>query len=87
MSITNYSELQTAVAAWINRTDLTALLPDFITLAESKLNRRLRTRYQETALTSQTITTYALAILTAYHPGRNGHCPEISTCLSGLAGF
>lgn len=52
MSITNYAELQTAVAAWVNRADLTAQLPDFITLAEAKLNRRLRTRAQETALSS-----------------------------------
>jgi hypothetical protein len=38
MGITNYSELQTAVAKWLHRTDLTAQLPDFITIAENKLN-------------------------------------------------
>lgn len=47
MSITNYSELKTAVAAWGKRSDLTSLIPDFITLAEKRLNRNLLTRSQE----------------------------------------
>lgn len=46
--ISTYSELQSAVAGWLNRSDLTARIPDFITLAESKLNRRLRLRVMET---------------------------------------
>lgn len=37
MAITTYAELQTAMAAWSNRTDLTSYLPDFIMLAESRL--------------------------------------------------
>jgi hypothetical protein len=53
--ISNYAELQTAVAAWMHRTDLTSLIPDFITLAEEKFNRRLRTRQMETALTATDI--------------------------------
>lgn len=51
MSITNYSELQTAIANWTKRADQTALIPDFIMLAESKFNRILRTRNQETSAT------------------------------------
>ena len=51
MAITNFSELQTAIANWTKRTDQTALLPDFITLAENKFNRLLRTRNMETAAT------------------------------------
>lgn len=51
MAITNFSELQTAIANWTKRTDQTALLPDFITLAENKLNRLLRTRQMETSAT------------------------------------
>lgn len=43
MAITTYSELKTAVADWLNRADLTAVIPDFITLAEAQLNRQLRT--------------------------------------------
>lgn len=44
MSITTYSELQSAVENWTARTDLTALVPDWITLAESDFNRKFRVR-------------------------------------------
>ena len=49
MSISTYAELQTAVKNWLDRTDtdLTARIPDFITLAEAKLNRDLRVRPME----------------------------------------
>jgi hypothetical protein len=47
MSITNYSELQSAIADYLARADLTARIPDFITLCESRLNRVLRTRDME----------------------------------------
>lgn len=43
MSISNYSELQTAVAEWIHRDDLAARIPDFIQMGETVLNRKLRT--------------------------------------------
>jgi len=48
MSITNYIELQSAVAEWLNRTDLTDRVPTFIHLAESRLKRLLRLRMNET---------------------------------------
>lgn len=38
MAITTFSELKTAIAAWSDRTDLTAYLGDFITLATSMFN-------------------------------------------------
>ena len=41
MSISNYSELKTAVANWMDRTDLDARIPEFIALAEAKYNRDL----------------------------------------------
>lgn len=44
MAIGTYSELQSAAADWLNRQDLTAVIPSFITLAEAKFNRELRTR-------------------------------------------
>lgn len=37
MSITNYDELQTAIAAWLARGDLAAYIPDFIALAEQRI--------------------------------------------------
>ena len=42
MSLANNTELVAAVAEWLDRTDLTARIPDFITLCEAWLNRNLR---------------------------------------------
>jgi hypothetical protein len=47
MSITTYAELQAAAANWLVRADLTARIPEFITLAEARLNRVLRARLAE----------------------------------------
>jgi hypothetical protein len=43
-TITNYSTLQTTVADYLNRQDLSAYIPTFIQLAEADMNTRLRTR-------------------------------------------
>ena len=42
MSISTYTELQTEIANFLNRDDLTAAIPTFIRLAEAKMNRDLR---------------------------------------------
>ena len=42
MAITTYSELQAAIGNWLNRSDLTANIPDFIDLAEADMCRRLK---------------------------------------------
>lgn len=63
MSITNYTELQGSVANWLNRGDLTANIPDFITLAECQLSTDLKTRAMEaktTLSTSAGVNTLAL---------------------------
>lgn len=52
MAITNYSELQTAVGNWLNRSDLTSYVPDLIMLGERRIYRKLRIRAMETALSS-----------------------------------
>ena len=44
MSIASYTDLLSQVENWIDRTDLTALIPDFVVLAEAQLNRSLRHR-------------------------------------------
>jgi len=51
MAITNYTELQASLTGWSHRADLASVLPDFITLAEAKFNRELRTRDMEHAVT------------------------------------
>ncbi|MGR9130774.1 phage adaptor protein [Rhizobium leguminosarum] len=41
MSITNYTELKSAISDWMARTDLTGNVADFISLGEARLNRLL----------------------------------------------
>lgn len=48
MSITTYAELQTAIANWLDRSDLTSRIPEFIELAEVDIFDRLRVREMET---------------------------------------
>lgn len=55
MALTTFSQLKTSIANYLNRSDLTGVIPDFITLAESKLNRNLRLRKMQTT-TSLTTT-------------------------------
>lgn len=56
MSLATYSDLTTSIASWLNRTDLTSVIPDFVTLAEARISRDLRLRSQ---VTSATLTTTA----------------------------
>lgn len=42
MAITSYTELKTAIANWLNRDDLTAVIPDFIALTEADIQRKVR---------------------------------------------
>jgi hypothetical protein len=44
MALTTYTELKTSIGDWLNRTDLTSVIPDFISLAEAQIERALRTR-------------------------------------------
>lgn len=52
----NYATLQSTIADWLHRTDLTAQIPGFIELAEERINRALRVRQMETVLTATPIT-------------------------------
>jgi len=44
MALTTYTELKTSIGDWLNRSDLTTAIPDFISLAEAQIERTLRTR-------------------------------------------
>jgi hypothetical protein len=44
MALSNYSELQSSIADWLNRSDLTNQIKDFIALAEAEINSKLRIR-------------------------------------------
>ena len=50
MAIATYADLQTAVANWLHRADLTSIIPDIILVAEKRIYRDLRIRSMETAL-------------------------------------
>jgi len=55
MAISTYAELQTAVANWLDRDDLTDRIPEFIALAEARMNRVLRIRLMEAKYTASTV--------------------------------
>lgn len=54
MSLTNYSDLQASVASYLARSDLTAMIPDFIRMAELRLRRELRIRQMLKVVTTTT---------------------------------
>tara|TARA_R100000664_G_scaffold4521_1_gene9106 strand:+ start:2537 stop:3166 length:630 start_codon:yes stop_codon:yes gene_type:complete len=58
MSITTQPELLTAASNWLNRSDLSGRLEEFIAIAEAGFNRRLRTRDQMTRSTTSATTQY-----------------------------
>ena len=52
MAIGTFAELKTAAANWLDRSDLTDRIPEFIVLAEARFNRILRIRDMETVSTA-----------------------------------
>jgi hypothetical protein len=55
MSFATYSNLQTSIANYLARSDLTSIIPDFITLAENRLRRELRIRQMLKSVTTSTV--------------------------------
>lgn len=58
MALATYSDLIASIAAWANKTDMAAVIPDFVTIAEGRISRDLRLRKQITTstLTASTLT-------------------------------
>lgn len=54
MAFTSYSELKTTIANYLARSDLTSVIPDFIRLAETRLQRDIRTRQMLVVATAST---------------------------------
>ena len=52
--LTNYADLKQAVANYLGRSDLSSVIPDFVTLAEIRLARQLRLRQMLKTVTSST---------------------------------
>lgn len=61
MALSNYSELQASIAGWMERSDMTAVIADCITLAEARLNRELGPVETDASLTG-TVDSRALDI-------------------------
>ena len=55
MAISTYAELKTAIASWLDRDDLTDVIPDFIALTETRHRRDFKIRRMETRVTANTI--------------------------------
>jgi hypothetical protein len=54
MAINTYATLKTAVANWLDRSDLDDRIPEFIALGEATFNRVLRLRAMETTVADAT---------------------------------
>ena len=52
MAISTYAELKTAIADFLNRDDLTSVIPTFITLSEAQMARDIRHWRQEKRITT-----------------------------------
>jgi len=58
MNLSTYSGLKAAIADYLNRDDMTSVIPGFIALAEAKFNRKLRTRQMIKRATATVDTQY-----------------------------
>jgi hypothetical protein len=54
MAFDSYSSLKTTIATYLARSDLTSIIPDFIRLAETRLQRDIRTRQMLVVATAVT---------------------------------
>lgn len=80
MALDNYADLLSAAANWSARSDLTSRIPEFIELAEAKINRKLRTKDMETK-TTFSITGEYVAQPTGFGGVRSWHLNDDSKTL------
>ena len=90
MALTTSSDLTSAVGDWLLRTDLTAVIPDFVTLAEARMNRDSRLRRlvrTDFTVDAETETTSVLTdfqeIESLYLDGDNSRYAEIDIVSPG----
>jgi hypothetical protein len=70
MALDTYANLKTALASALHRSDLTTAIPDFITLCEDRVNKRLRLRAMETRVTASINAEY-LSLPTGFLSAKN----------------
>ena len=66
MALSSYSALKTSIANWLNRTDLTSEIEDFIVLAEKDFNSKLRIRQMVSTDSSFSINAETVALPTGF---------------------
>jgi hypothetical protein len=71
-----YNGLVTAIQNELHRSDLAAYVPDWITLAESRINKNLRVRQMETSSAS-TMASGVIAVPTNYLSLKNAYISSI----------
>lgn len=76
MSLDTYSGLVTAIQNELHRSDLATYVPDWITLAESRINKELRVRAMETS-TASTMASGVIAVPTNYLSLKNAYISSI----------
>lgn len=59
MALTTFTELKTAIKSALHRNDLDGVIPDFVALAEDRMNRRLRLRAMEDRVQATVDSEYA----------------------------
>ena len=74
MALTNYTDLQTTIADYLARTDLTSVIPTFISLAETRLNRDVRLMEMLTQ-TTLTVTSASASLPADFLQLREIHFP------------
>tara|TARA_Y100001938_G_C8000444_1_gene384407 strand:+ start:89 stop:766 length:678 start_codon:yes stop_codon:yes gene_type:complete len=66
MALNSYSALKTSIANWLNRSDLTTEIEDFIVLAEKDFNSKLRIRQMVSTDSSFSINAETVALPTGF---------------------
>ena len=59
MSISTFAELKSSIADFLNRDDLTSVIPTFIKLAEADINRNVRHWRMENRATAEVDSQYS----------------------------
>ena len=70
MALDSYTNIKTSVAAWLARGNLTAYIPDFITMAEVRIYNEVRCKEIEVTFTD-TISSGVISVPTGYKEMKN----------------
>lgn len=78
MALANYTDLKATVASYLARADLTSEIPDFILMAEAKMNRLLKAQSMETKSAAFSINAEYVNVPTDFIEARNFYITSTS---------